>query len=598
MGKYVVDGLLGPGGVTETYLVHLEAKPGAGPEAPVELFALKLLRPDRVPEGNFAPVAGRFLAAGRQLRDFHRPGFCRVVDVCDAQPSPCIVSEYITGRDLGRLLEACQNEGKAGVHPLLVGLIGSEIARLLHVGHSAKPVFAHLGLSPQNVLVAASGEVSLVDAGIAASLRALTEQAPERWALVAPELQGVDVGAARLDDRRAIAADLYSLGALLFTLLTGRPPGLVRSGAGKATSVELPEIPNVPGKLAAALRTLLSVDPEDRPGDAAVLVEWLAGDGVRVRDRERLIAEGVSASEKGLRVSSLDLTAVTSEPAREPSAAKPSAAASGGAVKASAAPSGGAAKPSATALGEPAPSPPVVQSSARSAAVGGPPRRFRVPLVSSLLLATAAAVLVSLGWWPGHSKRSAERVGEVSLRTQNPRTSRVSLNRGGETPTKPAEPEPPAGQPSALLAQVAGHLAVETVPPGAAVWVDGVLKGKSFVDIAVGEGSHRVVMILPGYRMLRDVVDTSHGAIIRRGLVEAPPAARGDGFIDVSCHTAGHYPVLLDDEETGVLCPARMLPTSSGKHTVGIFVPHERRVLNVETTVERGSKPATVSFSQ
>jgi hypothetical protein len=165
-------------------------------------------------------------------------------------------------------------------------------------------------------------------------------------------------------------------------------------------------------------------------------------------------------------------------------------------------------------------------------------------------------------------------------------------------PTATADDTSPAGQSAQVLALVAGHLVVETVPPGAMVWVDGVLKGKTFADVMVGEGSHRVVLIAPGYRMLRDVVDTSHGTIIRRTLAEVTAPSRGNGFVDVSCRTAERYPVLLDDEETGKLCPVRMLPTTAGKHTVGIFVPMERRVLAVEAVVEPGAKPADVHFSQ
>jgi len=56
--------------------------------------------------------------------------------------------------------------------------------------------------------------------------------------------------------------------------------------------------------------------------------------------------------------------------------------------------------------------------------------------------------------------------------------------------------------------------------------------------------------------------------------------------------------LLLDEEDTGLLCPTKMLPTTAGKHLVGIFVPRERRTLSVETTVEIGSKPAVVTFSE
>jgi hypothetical protein len=97
--------------------------------------------------------------------------------------------------------------------------------------------------------------------------------------------------------------------------------------------------------------------------------------------------------------------------------------------------------------------------------------------------------------------------------------------------------------------------------------------------------------------MFRDVFDTSNGIIIRRTLPEIPPPVRGSGFVEISCRTADRFPILLDDEETGLLCPAR-LPTSGGKHTVGIFVPPERRTVAVETTVGVGSSPAKVVFSQ
>lgn len=563
MGKYVLDGLLGPGGVTETYLVHTEAD--GRDDTPAPLLALKLLRSDRVAESKLAQVAARFVAAARQLQGFHRPGFCPVVDIGEGDSPTYMVSEHIAGCDLGRLLEASQAEGRPGVHPLLVGLIGSEVARLLQVAHTAKPAFPHLGLSLQNVIVKASGEVTLVDAGISAAIRGITEQPPERWALVAPELCGVDVAVSPPGDRSAVAADLYSLGGVMLFMLTGRAPSVRSSRSGKPLAVELPEIPDVSSKLAAALRTLLSLEPDDRPADAAVLVEWLAGDVVHVRDRQRMIADGVSATEKGLRVSSLELPTVLSEPA--PSAVP----------------------------GPEASAPPTRPSGARSAALESPSHKPRTAVVLGVgLVAVAAALGLALG------RQQQRRPVPAAIVPVGP--SNVEMPRVPQTtqvpPAAMADERSQAGPSAKLLALVAGHLVVETVPPGAMVWVDGVLKGKTFADIMVGEGSHRVVVIAPGYRMLRDVVDTSHGAIIRRTLAEAAPPLRGNGFVDVSCRTADRYPVLLDDEETGKLCPVRMLPTTPGKHTVGIFVPLERRVLAVEAVVEAGAKPAHVRFGE
>jgi hypothetical protein len=136
------------------------------------------------------------------------------------------------------------------------------------------------------------------------------------------------------------------------------------------------------------------------------------------------------------------------------------------------------------------------------------------------------------------------------------------------------------------------------------LFVDGELKGRTFADILVGQGSHRMVVIAPGHRMFRDVVDTTAGAIIRRTLVPVLPPARGTGFVSVACRSAGRpptstvLPISIDDEETGLLCPAKLIPMTAGRHLVGIFVPAEDRSVLVGTTVEAGSKPAGVHFDQ
>src|SRR5512133_3952523 len=197
MGRYIAEGLLGPGGATETYLARLADEASASGR----LFALKLLRADRVPERLSAEATRRFLAAGEQIREFHRPGFGRVVEVCSAPEGSFIVTEHVAGLDLARSLEMFQAEGHSGMEPAIASLVGAEIARLLHVGHAAKPSLAHLGLAPQNVVLTEAGEVVLLDAGLAAALRSLVEQPAERWWFVAPELLNVDAGGSALTDR-------------------------------------------------------------------------------------------------------------------------------------------------------------------------------------------------------------------------------------------------------------------------------------------------------------------------------------------------------------------------------------------------------------
>jgi serine/threonine protein kinase len=577
LGKYVVEGLLGPGGVTETYLAHLapEAQGESAQAMAGKLFALKLLRSDCVVAVEYAKVAQRFLAAGRQLRDFHRPGFGKVVDLSEDPAATFIVTEYVGGTDLARLVEqgrAGQTDG-AVVDPVLAGLIGSEVAHLLHVGHSAKPILCHLGLVPQNVMIKETGEVALLDAGIASALRAITAQPTERWAFVAPELQGVDVGAVALSDRQRVAADLYALGALVHFLVTGHAP-VVAPAQARRSRTTMADMPSVSSNLSAALRTLLSFDPEDRPESAAVLVDWLASDVDASRDRRQLIAEGLRAAETGALRASESTPAQDDQPAHAQPTIKP-----------------------ANRRGKAGESLRVV----RTAATAIPSRRGRIIaggiLVAVLVVAGLGAMkvpgLVRGSKQTADVRDQAQRGLQSGHPTANPPGNAPADPKGGEEPRT----ETPASDES-VLARVAGHLIVETVPPGATVWVDGVIQGKTFADIVVGEGGHRIVVIAPGHRMFRDVIDASRGAIVRRTLQPIEPSTRGNGFIDVTCLTTEKYPVLLDEEETGLLCPAKMLPTTAGKHTVGLFVPPDRRTVLVETTVEIGAKPTVVKFRE
>jgi len=69
-------------------------------------------------------------------------------------------------------------------------------------------------------------------------------------------------------------------------------------------------------------------------------------------------------------------------------------------------------------------------------------------------------------------------------------------------------------------------------------------------------------------------------------------------LVRVECMTQGKFPILIDDEETGLLCPSLRVPAPVGKHTVGIYLPATRKVVSVETTVEAGARPAIAKFSE
>ena len=145
--------------------------------------------------------------------------------------------------------------------------------------------------------------------------------------------------------------------------------------------------------------------------------------------------------------------------------------------------------------------------------------------------------------------------------------------------------------------RVPNHLFVDTQPHGAGVWVDGVWKGKTPLDVLTGPGGKELVLVAAGFHIFRDSFDAHEGAIIRRALVPAPAPVRGDAFLNVVCRTEGKYPLFVDEVETGLLCPASRVPVSAGPHRVGAFVPGERKLVAVEVAALAGPEPVEVSLT-
>ena len=52
--------------------------------------------------------------------------------------------------------------------------------------------------------------------------------------------------------------------------------------------------------------------------------------------------------------------------------------------------------------------------------------------------------------------------------------------------------------------------------------------------------------------------------------------------------------IVIDEVETGLLCPAHLVPVASGTHRVAVFVPAERKLVAAEITAAAGPKPLEV----
>ena len=213
----------------------------------------------------------------------------------------------------------------------------------------------------------------------------------------------------------------------------------------------------------------------------------------------------------------------------------------------------------------------------RSALARKMSRLALIPLVSLLIVAAVAGVFFNREW----AKNRAE--GE----RQNARRMAEAARRAAELrPPKP--PEPPS--------LPAGQLQVKTAPGGATVWLDGVQKEKTPVTLITTPGSHRLVVLLKGYRMLRDVVDTTKGVLWEREMFVAPRLDSGRVPPNVTCATEAMYPVFVDGKDSGELCPASDLRIEPGRHSIGVYVIPQNRIWAFDREVQL-NRPHRVQFN-
>jgi serine/threonine protein kinase len=217
--------------------------------------AIKLLREDGDPRS-----IARFKQEAQILARLHHPNVVTVFDTGVDGGEGFIVMELVEGPTLRELLD---REGRLA--PERAAEIASALASALGFAHEHGVI--HRDLKPANVLFMSDGRMKLADMGIARLLSpealtaTLTLRGTPRY--VSPEQARGD----QVDSR----ADLYSLGCVLFEMLTGRTPfegnlaalsyAHVHTPAPRVRSID-PAIPTDMDELVAAM---LEKDPADRP---------------------------------------------------------------------------------------------------------------------------------------------------------------------------------------------------------------------------------------------------------------------------------------------------------------------------------------------
>jgi serine/threonine protein kinase len=326
IGPYTVVRLLGQGGMGAVYEV-------SHPEFPRPL-ALKVLKNDVT-----AVALARFGREAELLGKIRHPNVVAVHTLGRTSTGdPYLVTDLVQGQELSQLNKLRRLE------PRRCAELVRDLAAALEVVHAAGVI--HRDLKPANVIVTAEGIPVVLDFGVA---RGVGVETLTQTGTVVGTVTYMSPEQAEATGPVDARTDVYSLGAILFFLLTGLPP-YQGSGVAVLTALVRPDqrLPDprehdaeIPAALAELCRRAIARSPQDRTPTAAALgaelQDWLARDQKPAPpQRGRLLAAGLGLLALGLGLGGLGAwalpqpstptatpTPASTTPSRPPSTSSP-----------------------------------------------------------------------------------------------------------------------------------------------------------------------------------------------------------------------------------------------------------------------------------
>ena len=270
--RYELNHLIARGGMAEVYRAHDRLL-----DRPV---ALKVLFPEQSVDRSFVE---RFRREAQAAANLSHPNIVPVFDWGEDSGTYFIVMEFIDGRPLSSILKTAGTLSAERTAD-----VGAHVAAAL--GYAHKHGVIHRDVKPGNVLITDEGQVKVTDFGIARAIN--TEESLTQTGAVmgtatyfSPE-QAEGIG---VDGR----SDLYSLGVVLFEMVTGRPPFLGDTPVAVASKHvrDHPPAPrelnpSIPPTFEAIILTAMAKDPAHRYGTA----EELRADLLRFNEGRSVLA--------------------------------------------------------------------------------------------------------------------------------------------------------------------------------------------------------------------------------------------------------------------------------------------------------------------
>jgi len=259
-GRYRLVELLGQGGMATIYRARdnqLERD-----------VAVKVLRPEYGADPDFND---RFRHEAQSAASLNHPGIVAVYDYGTDPVGPFIVMELVEGEDLATIIRRT-----GALPPRAAARLVAQAARAIAAAHDRG--FVHRDVKPGNILVTREGRVKVTDFGIA---RAMSESALTLPGTTLGSVHYFSPEQAR-GETATQASDIYSLGIVLYELLTGKRPWTGDTAAAIATARLTGAVPSpsaahggVPPTLESICRKALAPSPEERFASAAEMAEAL-----------------------------------------------------------------------------------------------------------------------------------------------------------------------------------------------------------------------------------------------------------------------------------------------------------------------------------
>jgi hypothetical protein len=258
--RYRIVALAGRGGMGEVYRAE-DLKLS-------QIVAIKFL-PETLSKD--AGALARFHSEVRVARHVSHANVCRMFDIGDADGITFLTMEYVDGEDLSSLVRRI---GRLSTDK------ATEVARQICAGLAAahERGVIHRDLKPANVMLDGTGRVRITDfglAGIAASIQGAEVRAGTPAYMAPEQLAGKEV---------TIKSDLYSLGLILYEILTGKRtfdaatlPELMRLREESSPSKPSTLVRDVDPLLERVIMRCLEKDPALRPSSALQVAAALPG---------------------------------------------------------------------------------------------------------------------------------------------------------------------------------------------------------------------------------------------------------------------------------------------------------------------------------